>query len=352
MADLTRYTQKLFGTSAGANEMAEYGSLIGSPPGNLYSGSTITPAIVQQLSQFQGGLYAAVSGAYSPTIQDINSLFFLLNYQVAYGLQKGIPDWDSGTTYYIGDIVKDSIGNLYTSLINNNLNNAITNITDWKPILSPIANVAPNDSNVVFTASDNRTQFCTPTASRTYTMPTTSISKGDVWTFYNQSLYFCLVNASDSSQITFIPPNGKLVLVSNIATPISNSNWTIGDQHAGFNFTPVFSGGTGVLASGTITPGPWQCILDKNMVSFSGSLTVSGGSSDTTATGALSIPFLLGGSFAASTSANGTIVSTASPGWIGTLSAESSGSHLIFEAMAPSVGVSATWRFSGSYQIQ
>lgn len=130
MSNLLRYTQQIFASLAGNNQLSEYGSFIASPPGNLYNGSTITPAIVQQLSNYLEGLYAATGGAYSPTIQDHNSLFYLLSYQIAYLLQKGIPEWDAGTTYFINDFVK--VGEkIYISLQNTNLNNLVTDTAWW-----------------------------------------------------------------------------------------------------------------------------------------------------------------------------------------------------------------------------
>jgi hypothetical protein len=131
MSNLLRYTQQIFASLAGNNQLSEYGSFIASPPGNLYNGSTITPAIVQQLSNYLEGLYAATGGAYSPTIQDHNSLFYLLSYQIAYLLQKGIPEWDAGTTYFINDFVK--VGEkIYISLQNTNLNHLVTDTAWWR----------------------------------------------------------------------------------------------------------------------------------------------------------------------------------------------------------------------------
>ena len=70
MAGLQRYTQKQFGINAGPTQMGQFGSRIASPPGNLYSGSTITPDIIQSLSNFLEGSYASLGGAYSPLLQD------------------------------------------------------------------------------------------------------------------------------------------------------------------------------------------------------------------------------------------------------------------------------------------
>ena len=134
MAKLTRYTQQVFGSTAGTAQMAEFGSLAAGTP-LTYSGTTITPAIVQALSQYLSGWLSAVIGSNSPAIEDMNALCYLFAYQLAYGFEMGIAEWDSATTYYIGSMV-NSAGTIYASLINANLNNAVTNGTDWgAPIL-------------------------------------------------------------------------------------------------------------------------------------------------------------------------------------------------------------------------
>lgn len=131
MARLTRFTQKLFGSGASTNQMAEFGSLAAGTP-QLYSGTTITPEIIQALTQYTNGWFSAVIAQNSPAIEDMNALHYLYAYQIAYMLQLGIPEWDSGTTYYTGSFATDGAGNLYYSLTNSNLNNALTNNTFWK----------------------------------------------------------------------------------------------------------------------------------------------------------------------------------------------------------------------------
>ena len=128
MAKLTRYTQKIFGSSAGANNMGEFGSFAAGTPAR-YSGSTITPTIIQALSNYLGGWFDAIDGFNSPCIEDMNSLAFLWAYQLSYLFQQGIPEWDSGTTYYTGSLVNYG-GVLWISLIDNNTSN-LTVGTSW-----------------------------------------------------------------------------------------------------------------------------------------------------------------------------------------------------------------------------
>lgn len=112
--------------------MAEFGSYAASSPAT-YSGSTITPAIVQTLANYLSGWFGAVVGSNSPAIEDMNAICYLYAYQLSYLFQLGIPEWDSGTAYYAGSICQDGNGNVYVSLTNANLNNALSSTTNWRP---------------------------------------------------------------------------------------------------------------------------------------------------------------------------------------------------------------------------
>ncbi len=93
---------------------------------------------------------------------------------------------------------------------------------------SPVANVAANDSNVVFVAANNRIQICTPTANRTYTMPTTAIVAGDIWTFQNLATAFTItLQSSGSNSIVVVPAGCTISIASLVATPTTAGNWGI-----------------------------------------------------------------------------------------------------------------------------
>jgi alpha-tubulin suppressor-like RCC1 family protein len=133
MSKITRATQKQFGSTAGTNTMAEFGSLFNSYPvvPTRFSGSTITPAIIQTLANYLTGWTGAAIGGNSPALEDMNAVCFLFSYQLGYLLQTGIPEWDAGTTYYIGSIAQDGTGGLYQSIANSNTNNALSNPSFW-----------------------------------------------------------------------------------------------------------------------------------------------------------------------------------------------------------------------------
>ncbi len=125
MAKIARKSQKIFASTAGPQQLGIYGSLAAGLP--AYS---TDPETIQSLPEYLTGWFGAVLGNNSPAIEDMNSLCYLFAYQLAYTMQAGIPEWDDGTTYYIGSLVMVS-GEVYVSLTDDNLNNLVTNQTNW-----------------------------------------------------------------------------------------------------------------------------------------------------------------------------------------------------------------------------
>lgn len=109
-----------------------------------------------------------------------------------------------------------------------------------------VGNVAANDSNVTFTSTDNRTQFCTPTAPRTYTLPTTGITAGDTWTFYNNatsSANYVTLQSSGANAIIVVPPQGRVILYAAVATPTTAANWVVLNRNSKMvAYTPTIVG--------------------------------------------------------------------------------------------------------------
>ncbi len=142
MSKLARYAQKLFGSSAGSNQMAQYGSFAAGAP-LRYTGSSITPDIVQALSNYLTGWKGAVVGNNSPMLEDQNSIDYLFSYQLAYLFQAGIPEWNSATPYYIGSFASDGVGGIYLSITGSggspNTNNALSNpvSVNWVKVAGP-----------------------------------------------------------------------------------------------------------------------------------------------------------------------------------------------------------------------
>lgn len=128
MAKITRVLQKIFGSTANAGEIGKFGSLAAGSPT-----TTTDPAVIQSLSNYLDGWYAATVGQNSPAIQDVNALDFLWSRQLAYLFQAGISEWETGTTYYTGSLaLSPTTGLLYQSKTDNNQGNALTNTTNWR----------------------------------------------------------------------------------------------------------------------------------------------------------------------------------------------------------------------------
>lgn len=129
MAKLTRVPAKVFADSAAADEIGQFGSAV--------AGSkleTADVATIQGLSAWlDGWSEALVSGNRYPALQEMNGAFKVLSYQGAYALQEGIAEYNADTTYYIGSIVKKTgTFELYGSLTDDNVGNALTVDTEWK----------------------------------------------------------------------------------------------------------------------------------------------------------------------------------------------------------------------------
>lgn len=170
MSKLSRFTQKVFGSIAGGNQMAEFGSLAAGTP-LRFSGATISPSIVQNLSNYLTGWFGAVIGGNSPAIEDMNSLCYLFGYQLTYLMQEGVAEWDTDTIYYIGSIANDGIGNLYTSITDTNTGNPVSNTANWAPLLL-LATWNSQTSSYALGGTDTNVGFTTGASAIVATLPT------------------------------------------------------------------------------------------------------------------------------------------------------------------------------------
>lgn len=142
--------------------------------------------------------------------------------------------YNTGNTFYTGIKAGNNTSNLNLTLpISAPTAGQVFVSTDtagtlgWANTSTTVAGVSANDSNVTFTNADNRTQVCTPTANRTYTLPTTSISAGDTWTFVNTSTFTITVNSSGGNLVGYVNPNSSLVVIALISTPTTAANWLV-----------------------------------------------------------------------------------------------------------------------------
>ena len=194
MAKITRKSAKIFaeGANAAIGGIAQFGSLAAGTPN--YSKD---PDVIQQLGQYAQGWSAAVLGTKSPAMEDRNAIDYLLSYQIAYLLQRGIPEWLDTETYYQGSFVSKSAGALYVSKVDNNTNHdpaTDTSETYWMKFPTP-AEVA---STYVKKAGDTMTGALTVQANIS---STGSISASTV----SASTSMTTVTPGSSSDDTTVP---------------------------------------------------------------------------------------------------------------------------------------------------
>jgi len=121
MAKIARKTALLFAPSAGVNGIETFGA---KQQTGTYTGQPNPDvAILQSLSTWQSGWTSAqYGGLRAPYWQDRNAVDFVNLYQIAYTLQMGISEWDSGTTYYTDSFCSYN-GFLFKSSQDNNIGN-------------------------------------------------------------------------------------------------------------------------------------------------------------------------------------------------------------------------------------
>lgn len=136
MARLTRITGKIFGetaTSTGDDpQIGQFGSALA----GTYVGTTDV-ATIQSLPAWSNGFIDAVTASNQyPPLPEMTGFGKVLSYQQNYLMQQGIPEWDSGTTYYTNNFCSKGT-KIFYSLTDSNLNNdpAVDSI-NWKEFTS------------------------------------------------------------------------------------------------------------------------------------------------------------------------------------------------------------------------
>lgn len=128
MAAIVRKLASIFGSAlTPSGNLARWASLAtGSVAYSADPEAIQTPAWAQ-------GLNAALIGNRSPAQEDLNALFYVLSYQIAYLLERGLPEWHSGTTYFKNDIVRiPGTQFVASSLTDNNTgNDPATDSNNW-----------------------------------------------------------------------------------------------------------------------------------------------------------------------------------------------------------------------------
>lgn len=126
----------------------------------------------------------------------------------------------------------------------------------------PTMNVRASEGagTTTLTAADNPNQKFDLSAGRNVNLPTTSISKGDIWTISNPNPFQLKIRASDASDIIF-SWGSETALVALINTPITSSDWAVVRKEVLYgteiiNYTPTFP--ANVDAAGGTVKAWWQ----------------------------------------------------------------------------------------------
>lgn len=138
MTNYQRITAKVFGETATATgnnpEIGQFGSALA----GTYVGTTDI-ATIQNLVAWSNGFIGCVTPTDQfPPLPELTGFGKVLSQQQAYLLQKGMPEWDAGTIYYINDLCKGiNLNNeicIYKSKVDNNYNNALSDTNYWLEI--------------------------------------------------------------------------------------------------------------------------------------------------------------------------------------------------------------------------
>ncbi len=210
MAKIIRKTQKIFADSAPTNQITTFGTAMSQTPNNSRDLADI------QNANYLNGWAAAIEADKAPYEEDTNGLFYLATKQLAYIFQAGVPEWDSGTTYYTNDYCR--VGNvLYYSLQDENLGkNPTTETTYWARAINFLQYTNWNGANISLT---------TVTAIGTYNIDLSSILPND-GNNYECVLLYRIERRDDSSYDTayrIYSPDDKLWLVDNVEGDTSSA---------------------------------------------------------------------------------------------------------------------------------
>jgi hypothetical protein len=220
MAKIDRFVAKIFGSAAGVNQIAKFGSLFAGS-----SAFTTDAAQAQSLSNWLTGWLGAAIGGNSPAIEDMNAAFFVLSTQIAYILQAGLAEWNTDTVYYIGSLANDGAGVTYKSLTDANQGNALSDLTNWRRVGGQVrvnaksANytVTPNDALVPGNAGAGAITLTLPACSEVGGIPfyfSKVDSSGNAVTLLCQGADTILDTVPGSSSIGLTTPGQSVILIS------------------------------------------------------------------------------------------------------------------------------------------
>lgn len=177
MAKIIRKHQKLFADIGWTGNLGQFGSFAEGAP--VYSND---PDVLQALANFGEGLAGGMINNAPPSIQDMDGLFHLITRQLQYMFQSGIPEWNATCTYHVGSLVHDAVplyptvvaysgpGNIYMSVINNNINKPLNINSEPYWMLVRSGRVRTDNTRTVIASFDDFVLKCTYNGAGTITV--------------------------------------------------------------------------------------------------------------------------------------------------------------------------------------
>lgn len=125
-------------------------------------------------------------------------------------------------------LTNDGSGNLTWGAVLGN-GGTVTDLTSIDAIIQPAATTGA-DADTSLTVSSDRIQLVTPTVTRNYTLPTTSVKTGDTYTITNlaavSSSNLCVVvKSSDADVVRIVTPGTSCQVVALQDTPTDTTHW-------------------------------------------------------------------------------------------------------------------------------
>ncbi len=113
MPILKRENQKIFGETGPKDQFGQIGSAAAGAPT-----TTKDIEVMQELNEYRNGYFDIVTRDETqlPYSEDLNSLHYMATRQLAYLMQKGIPEWNKDTEYFSDQSFVQYNGELYLAL--------------------------------------------------------------------------------------------------------------------------------------------------------------------------------------------------------------------------------------------
>jgi hypothetical protein len=149
-SEITRKEQIVFGETGASTEFGQFGSDAEGAPA-----TSKDLDVIQSLDSFDRGWYdATIEGSEPPRLEDRNGLDYVIFQQLAYLLQKGIPEWINSATerYYANKSVVTRSGLVYIAILGDDSSNInvqkdpATESTWWRNIPGTVAEFVTGQS--------------------------------------------------------------------------------------------------------------------------------------------------------------------------------------------------------------